>query len=93
MVKTKSYFISFYSDIPCDYDFWDFNDNDDDEVDRTEQIFNFVDVTSFVSLICGSPNEPLYFVKITEKEAPSDNHSDPYNHFISAGEKFLKGFI
>ena len=36
-----------YSDNPCDDDFGDFVD-DDDEVNRTEQIFNFVDVPSVV---------------------------------------------
>ena len=34
----------YYSDIPRDDDFEDFNDDDDDEVDRTEHMFNFVDV-------------------------------------------------
>ena len=56
------------SDNPYDNDFWDFVDNDDDEVDRTEQIFNFVDAPPFLSLFSGSPNEPLYFVKVTKKE-------------------------
>ena len=57
--------VPFYSNILCDDFFWDFNDDDDDEVNRTEQIFNFVDVPSFVLLISGSPNEPLYFAKVT----------------------------
>ena len=81
-----------YSDIPCDDDFGDFNDDDDNEVDRSDQIFNFVVVPSFVSLLSGSSNNLLYFVKVTEKRAASENHPDPYGHFISAGEKFLKGF-
>ena len=34
----------------CDDDFRDFNDDDEDEVGRTEQIFNFDGVPSFVSL-------------------------------------------
>ena len=59
---------------------------------RTQQIFNFVDVPSFASFLSGSPNEPLYFLKVTERGATSENHSDPYGHFISAGENFLKGF-
>ena len=80
-----------YSDIPCDDDFGDFNDGDDDEVDRTEQIFNFVHVPWFAALFSGRPNEPLYFVNVTDWTA-NENHSDPYGHFISAGEKFLKGF-
>ena len=53
-------------------------------------MFNFVDVPSFVSLFSGSPNEHLHFVKITERGAASENHSDPYGHFISAGKNFLK---
>ena len=53
---------------------------------------NSVDVPSFVSLFSGSPNEPLYFQNVTEKGAASENHSDPYGHFISAGETFLKRF-
>ena len=83
-----------YSNIPCDDDFGDFNDKDDDnEVDRTEQIFNFVVVPSFVSLVSGSPNEPIYFVKITEKGTASETHSDPYGHSISAGVKFKRILI
>ena len=75
-----------YSDIPCDDDFGDFNDDDDeDEVDRTEKIFNFAVVPSFVSLFSCSPN----LVKVTEKGAASENYSDPYGHFISAGESFF----
>ena len=81
-----------YSDIPYNDDFGDFDDNKDEEVDRIEQTFNFVDVPSFVSLFSGSPNEPLYFVKVTEKGTASENHSDLYGHFISTGENFLKGF-
>ena len=81
-----------YSDIPCDDDFGYFVDNDDDEVDRTEQISNFVDVPSFVSLLSSSSNEPLYSVKVTEKATASENHSALYGNFISTGENFLKGF-
>ena len=86
--KIKLHF-TLNSNLPCGDDF---NDDDDDEVDRTEQIFNFVDVWLFVFLQSGSPNEPIYFVKIIEKRAASENHSDQYGHFISAGEKFLKEF-
>ena len=72
--KKKSNFISLYSDIPCDDDYGAFNDDDDnDEVDRTEQVFNFVNAPSFVSLFSGSPNEPLYFVNVTEERSASGN--------------------
>ena len=47
----------------------------------------------FFSLLSGSPNEPLFFVKVTEKRAASENHSDLYGHFISAGKKFLSVYF
>ena len=73
-----------------DVESYDESDDDDDGIDRTEQIFNFVDVPSFISLFIGSPNEPLYFVKIVEKGTASEDITDRYGHFISAGEMFLK---
>ena len=82
----KQHLIVFTPNDPVDDDFGDINDDDDnDEVDRTEQIFNFVVVPSFVSLFSGSPNEPLYFLRVTEKGTASENHSDLYGHFLSAG--------
>ena len=39
---------------PLDDDFGSFNDDDDDEVDRTGQIFNFVLVPLFASLFSGT---------------------------------------
>ena len=69
-MKTKSNFILIHSDIPCEHE--DFNDDDDDKVDKTEQTFNFVDVPSFVSFFSGSPNDSLYFVKVTDKKIASE---------------------
>ena len=39
----------------------------DEEVDQNQQIFDFVEVPSFISLFTGSRVEPLYFVKVIEK--------------------------
>ena len=75
-----------------DVESYDESDDDDDGIDRTGQIFNFVDVPSFISLFSGSPNEPLYFVKIVEKGTTSEDITDRYGHFISAGEMFFKGY-
>ena len=80
-----------YADVPCNDDFGN-DEGDDDDIDKTEQIFNFLDVQSFVSLFSGSPNEPLYFVKVVEKGTAIGDLSDPYGHFISARDKFFKGF-
>ena len=60
---------SLYSEIPYDDDFEEVNNVDGNEVVRSEHMFNFVDVPSFVSLFSSSQSEPLYFVKVTEKEA------------------------
>ena len=75
-----------------DVESYDESDDDDDGIDRTEQIFNFVDVLSFISLFSGSPNEPLYFVKIVEKGTASEDITDRHGHFVSADEMFFKGF-
>ena len=39
----------------------------DENIDRNQQVFDLVEVPSYVSLITGNIVEPLYFVKITEK--------------------------
>ena len=74
----------------CAYYFGD--DIEVDAIDKTEQIFDFLDVLSFVSLFSGLQNEPLYFVKVTEKDTAQKDHTDPYGHFIGNGERFFKGF-
>ena len=65
--------------------------DDDDEVDQSEQMYDFVEVPSFVSLFSGRTIEPLYFMKVLEKGVATDNLSDPYNRFIARGERYFKG--
>ena len=36
----------------------------DDDVYQNHQIYDFVEIPSFVSLFSGNVNEPLYFVKL-----------------------------
>ena len=45
--KIKLHF-TLNSHILCDNDFGDFSDDEDNEIDRTDQICNFLDVRSFV---------------------------------------------
>ena len=68
------------------------DDEEVDAIDKTEHIFDFLDVPSFVSLFSWNQNEPYYFVKLTEKGAAQKDLTDPYGHFIGNGERFLKGF-
>ena len=63
----------------------------DENIDRNQQVFDFVEVPSYVSLITGNIVEPLYFVKITEKGIAEIDMYDPYNHFIGKGEWYFKG--
>ena len=49
--------IPVYAELPCNGYFGD--DEEVDAIDETEQIFDFLDVTSFVSLFSGNQNEPL----------------------------------
>ena len=76
--------------MPCNDYFGD--DEEVDAIDKTEQIFDFLDVPSFVSLFSGNQNEPLYFVKVTEKGTAQKDFTDPCGHFIDNSEWFLKGF-
>ena len=61
-------------------------------LNKSEQIFDFLHVRSFVMVFSGNQNEPLYFVKVTEKGAAQEDVTDSYGYFITSGEKFLKGF-
>ena len=76
-----------YAELPCN----DYSGDDEevDAIDKTEHIFDFLDVPSFVSLFSGNQNETLYFVKATEKGTAQKDITDPYGLFIGNDEKFL----
>ena len=64
----------------------------DEELDQSEQIFDFITAPSFVSLYSDNSIEPLYFVQITGKGVAEGHISDPYGHFVAKGEKYFQGF-
>ena len=64
----------------------------DEELDQSEQIFDFITAPSFVSLYSDNSIEPLYFVQITGKGVAEDHISDPYGHFVAKGENYFQGF-
>ena len=39
---------------------------------KLKELKNFIDDPSFLSLLSSSPNEPRYFVKVTENGAASE---------------------
>ena len=55
----------------------------DEEIDQTEQIFDFITVLSFVSLYSGSSIESLYSVQVTGKGVANEDISDHYGHFVA----------
>ena len=65
--------------------------DDDNYIDRSQQMFDFVEVPSYISLITGNTIKPLYFVKVTEKGIAEENLTDPYDHFLCEGECYFKG--
>ena len=78
--------IPVYAELPCNYS----GDNEEvDAIDKTEHIFDFLNVPSFVSLFSGNQNETLYFVKATEKGTAQKDITNPYCLFIGNDEKFL----
>ena len=67
------------------------NEEYDDDVYQNHQIYDVVEIPSFVSLFTGNVNEPLYFVKLIEKGIATEDFQDAYGHVIYAGELYFKG--
>ena len=55
-----------YSELSC----LNYYGDDEDVVDKTEQILDFIEIPSFVCLFSVSQNALLYFVQVTEKGTP-----------------------
>ena len=51
-----------------------------DDVYQNHQIYDFVEIPSFVSLFTGNVNVPLYFVKLVEKGVATEDFKDAYGH-------------
>ena len=61
-------------------------------LNKSEEIFDFLHVLSFVTLLSGNQKEPLHFVRVIEKGTAHEDLTDSYGYFITSGEKVLKGF-
>ena len=80
------------------YDNGDDNDSNceeeiDEEIDQSQQIFEFITVPSFASLPYGTTIEPLFYAKNWKRWCRYlliQNISDPYGHFIAKGEKYFR---
>ena len=66
--------------------------DEDLAVDREEQIFDFVEITSFATVFTGVSAEPLHFLKIVEKGISNDTLSDKCGHAILPGVRYFTGY-
>ena len=65
------------ADVDFPEDLEGFEDDEcDEDIDQNQQIFDVVDVPSFVFLFTGNPAEPLYFFKVTKKGIPIKDMKD-----------------
>lgn len=64
---------------------------EEDAVQTDEQVFDFIDVPSYASLLTGVKAEPLYFVSLKEKGVCDESKSDSWGHAIFTGEKCFQG--
>ena len=64
---------------------------DDENGEKTSQIFEFVEIPSYVALISDNSSEPVYFVKVEAKEICEKIMTDTYDHTLSSGEKYFWG--
>ena len=60
-------------------------DDEEFEGNRDEQIFDFVEISSFVTLFTGVKTEPLYVLKITEKGISDGTLTYTWGHVVLPG--------
>ena len=56
---------------------------------QDKQIFDFVDIPSFVTLLTGANAEPLYFLKVIGKGIADGTLSDKWGHIMSHGTRYF----
>ena len=66
-------------------------DDEEFEGNRDEQIFDFVEIPSFVTLFTGVNAEPLYFLKITKKGISNRTLTDTSGHVVLPGLQYFNG--
>ena len=73
----------------------DTDDSDDcllDEENYPTKIYELATIPSFVAVISCNTSEPIYFIKIIEKNVAKENLRDQFGHEIFPGEWYVKGF-
>ena len=64
---------------------------DDSNEDRGQHVFEFVSIPPFVAVVSYNSCEPVYIIKVTEKDLAKEELKDRFGHVIYPGEPYLKG--
>ena len=64
---------------------------DDCNEDRGQHVFEFVSIPSFVAVVSYNSCEPVYIIKVTEKDLAKDELKDRFGHVTYLGDLYLKG--
>ena len=64
---------------------------DDSNEDRGQHVFEFVSIPPFVAVVSYNSCEPVYIIKVTEKDLAKEELKDRFGHVIYPGELYLKG--
>ena len=62
---------------------------DDSNEHRSQHVFEFVSIPSFVAVVSYNSCEPVYIIKVTEKDLAKEELKDRFGHVIYPGE-YLK---
>ena len=64
---------------------------DESNEDHGQRVFEFVSIPSFVAVVSYNSCEPVYIIKVTEKDLAKEELKDRFGHVIYPGELYLKG--
>ena len=59
--------------------------------EEASQVFEFIEIPSYVALISDDSSEPVYFVKVEAKGICEEIMTDTYGHTLNSGEKYFRG--
>ena len=65
--------------------------DENEELNKEEQIFDFAEIQSYVTLFTGVNTEPLYFLKVKEKGVSDVTITDTWDHVPLPGARYFKG--
>ena len=69
----------------------DYFGNEELDSNQEEQIFDFIEIPSFVTLFTGASSEPLYLVKVVSKGIADERLSDSWDRLILPKSRYFTG--